>query len=158
MRFPLTDEQRSIQKAVREFARGEFDDERILDLNAAGQYPRDLLKKACRLEFVGVCYPESCGGLSGSPLDQVLVIEELCRKDSSVGIALGMADTGAELIGALGRDDQKRQYLPRLAAGKMLTTAICIASPLSCPFSPSPPLPAKRDTSISTPSILSGVE
>ena len=124
MRFALSDEQRSIQKAVREFARGEFDDERILELNAAGQYPRDLLKKACRLEFVGVCYPESCGGLAGSPLDHVLVVEELCRKDSSVGVALGMADQGAELICALGRDDQKRQYLPRLAAGKMLAAVV----------------------------------
>ena len=124
MRFTLTEEQKYIQKAVREFTRGEFDEDQILQLLEKRDFPRSLLQKACRLDFIGVCYPEQFGGQACGAMDQVLVVEELCRKDSSVGIALSMADAGAEIIGAWGDDKQKEKILPDLAKGKMLSTVL----------------------------------
>ena len=130
MRFTLTEEQKYIQKAVREFTKGEFDEDQILGLLENRDFPRDLLKKACKLDFIGVCYPERFGGQGCGLMERVLVIEEFCRKDSSAGIALSLADAGAEVICAWGDDTQKKKYLPDLAKGKMVTA---VSSAISTP-------------------------
>lgn len=124
MKFTLTDEQKYIQKAVREFTRGEFDEDHILELLQKRDFPHQLLKKACNLDFIGVCYPEQFGGQACAMMDQVLIVEEFCRKDSSVGIALGLADAGAEIVCAWGTDEQKKRLLPALAKGKMVSTVL----------------------------------
>ena len=124
MRFTLTEEQKSIQKAVREFTRGEFDEDMVLELLAKGDFPHGLLQKASSLDFIGVCYPESCGGQDCGPMEQVLIIEEFCRQDSSVGVALSMADAGAEIVCAWGDDNQRKRILPALARGKMVATVL----------------------------------
>ena len=124
MKFMLTEEQRSIQRAANEFAKGEFDDDNILELLQGDRFPEKIWKKACKLGFVGLCYPEACGGQECSLMDHVLVVEALCRKDSSVGVALSLSDMGADLIKALGTEDQKKRYLPRLAKGKLMSSAL----------------------------------
>ena len=121
MKFKLTDEQTYIQRAVREFTKGEFDDDRILELVEKREFPLQLLKKAARLDFIGVCFPEHFGGQDCGLMEQVLIIEEFCRKDSSVGIALSTADAGAEIIWAFGDEDQKKRFLPALAGGKAVS-------------------------------------
>jgi alkylation response protein AidB-like acyl-CoA dehydrogenase len=124
MKILLSNEQRSIQRAVHEFTKGEFDEDTIPELLKKGRFPEKIWKKACELGFIGLCYPEEYGGQSCDMMDQTLVIEEMCRKDSSVGIALGLADMGAELICFLGSTDQKKKYLSRIAKGKLLSVAI----------------------------------
>ncbi len=62
MNFDLTAEQKEIQKAADDFAKGEFDKEVILDLERNHQYPFVYLKKAAPLGFVGIHYPEAYGG------------------------------------------------------------------------------------------------
>ncbi len=124
MKFTLSNEQRSIKRAVHEFTKGEFDEDKILALLHEGRFPEKIWKKACALGFVGICYPEEYGGQQCGAMDQILVIEALCTKDSSVGIALSLADMGAELICALGAAGQKKKYLPRLSKGKLLSTAL----------------------------------
>lgn len=124
MKFTLTEEQRYIQNAVREFTRGEFDEDLILELLGKSDFPQKLLKKACELDFIGVCYPEQFGGQACGMMEQVLIIEEFCRKDSSVGIALGSADAGAEIVCAWGSDEQKKRLLPALAKGKMVSAVL----------------------------------
>lgn len=124
MKFMLTEEQRSIQGAANEFAKGEFDDDNIIELLQGDQFPENIWKKACKLGFVGLCYPEECGGQECTLMDQVLVIEALCRKDSSVGVALSLVDMGADLIRELGNEDQKKRYLPQLAKGKRMSSAL----------------------------------
>jgi alkylation response protein AidB-like acyl-CoA dehydrogenase len=121
MEFPLTNEQKYIQKAVREFARGEFDDDQILELLQGGSFPQTLLKKACKLDFIGLCYPENCGGQGCGLMEQVLVIEELCRKDSAAGIALSTVDAGAEVIAIFGNEKQQKKYLPPFTKGKAIS-------------------------------------
>ena len=62
MNFDLTEEQKEIQKAADEFAKGEFDKEVILDLERSHQFPLAFLKKACQLGFIGIHYPDAYGG------------------------------------------------------------------------------------------------
>jgi len=122
MDLDLTREQRDIQKAAREFARGEFDPDLVLACDRNQEFPGPVWKKACALGFVGVHYPESCGGQELGLLENALIAEAFCRQDSGMGAALTLADFGAEMVLARGDDAQKKEVLTRLAAGEALMT------------------------------------
>ena len=56
MNFDLNEEQKGIQKAADEFAKGEFDKEVALELERNHQFPFAILKKASRLKFTGILH------------------------------------------------------------------------------------------------------
>jgi len=118
MDFNLTKEQADIQKAAREFARGEFDPDRILEWDRKQEFPFSIWKRACDLGFQGVHFPETYGGQGLELLDHALIIEVFCRQDSGIGLAMALSDFGAEMLLAHGTDEQKRKVLPFLAQGK----------------------------------------
>ena len=118
MDFNLTKEQADIQKAAREFARKEFDPDRILEWDRNQEFPVSIWKKACDLGFQGVHFPESYGGQGLELLDHTLIIEAFCRQDSGIGIAMALSDFGAEMVLAHGTEEQKKQILPFLTQGK----------------------------------------
>jgi len=122
MDFNLTKEQADIQKAAREFARGEFDPDRILEWDRNQEFPVSIWKRACDLGFQGVHFPESYGGQGLELLDHALIIETFCRQDSGIGLAMALSDFGAEMVLAQGTDEQKRKVLPFTAQGKGLMT------------------------------------
>ena len=122
MDFDLTREQRDIQKAAREFARGEFDPDLALACDREQEFPHPVWKKACKLGFTGVHYPEAYGGQGLGLLENALIVEALCRQDSGMGAALALADFGAEMILARGDEAQKKDVLARLTAGEALMT------------------------------------
>ena len=62
MDFELTQEQKDIQKAAREFIQGEYDKEKILEWEQTHTYPKEIWKKAAKLGFIGIHYPEEYGG------------------------------------------------------------------------------------------------
>ncbi len=118
MDFNLTKEQADIQKAARDFARGEFDPNRILEWDHDHVFPGSIWKRACDLGFQGVHFPESYGGQGLELLDHALIIEAFCRQDSGVGTAMALSDFGAEMVLEHGTDEQKKKVLPFLAQGK----------------------------------------
>lgn len=122
MDFSLTKEQMDIQKAAEEFARGEFDPDRILEWDQKQAFPEPVWKKACELGFIGAHFPEAWGGQGLDVLDQSIIIEAFCRRDSGVGIALGLSDFGSEMVLASGNDRQRKSVLPALAQGKGVST------------------------------------
>jgi alkylation response protein AidB-like acyl-CoA dehydrogenase len=122
MDFNLTKEQIDIQKAAAEFAGGEFDPDLILEWDRKQEFPVTLWKKACDLGFVGAHFPEVYGGQGLEFLDQALILEAFCRRDSGVGIALGLSDFGSEMVLLHGKDAQKTEVLPALAHGTGFST------------------------------------
>ena len=74
MDFDLTREQLDIQKAAREFARGEFDPDLVLACDGNQEFPMAVWKKACELGFMGVHYPEACGGQGLGLLDSTMIV------------------------------------------------------------------------------------
>jgi alkylation response protein AidB-like acyl-CoA dehydrogenase len=122
MDFNLTKEHLDIQKAAREFARGEFDPELVLEYDGNQQFPTALWKKASEFGFTGVHYPEEYGGQGLGLFENALIVEAFCRQDSGMGIALALSDFGSELILAHGNRDQKKKVLLAAAQGKALLT------------------------------------
>jgi alkylation response protein AidB-like acyl-CoA dehydrogenase len=121
MDFELTDEQKDIQRAAREFAQGEFDKELALELEKNHAFPKSIWKKACELGFIGLHFPEAYGGQDLGILENTLVVEEFCRQDSGIGIALTLADFSSEVILRFGSEAQKEKYLPPVTRGEAIS-------------------------------------
>lgn len=124
MEFELSEEQKDIQRAAEEFARGEFDPDLALELDQKGIFPETIWKKATRLGFIGIHYPEEVGGQGLSLLESLLITEAFCGRDSWIGSALSLVDLGSDLILKFGSKDQKEKFLPPLIKGeKQMTVA-----------------------------------
>jgi alkylation response protein AidB-like acyl-CoA dehydrogenase len=96
--FDLNEEQKGIQKAADEFTRGEFDKEVPLELERNHQFPFAIPKKACDLGFIGIHYPEEYGGQGCGTLENALIVETFCRRDSGIGVCLSIANFSSEII------------------------------------------------------------
>ena len=122
MDFELTEQQRDVKKAAKEFAEGEFDRELALKLEREHTFPWETWKKACELGFVGIHFPEECGGGGYGVMENSLVVEEFCRVDSGIGIALSVADFSTEIILRFGTQEQKKKYLTPITEGKAISS------------------------------------
>jgi len=122
MEFKFNKEQEAIQKAAREFAKGEFDKEIALEHERNHTFPSEIWKKACELGFMGIHYPEKYGGQEYGVFENILVVEEFCRQDSGIGVALSLADFSSEIILRFGNDQQKEKYLIPLTKGEAISS------------------------------------
>lgn len=119
--FELTKAQKGIQKAAKDFAKGEFDKELAYELERDNEFPKDIWEKAAELGFIGIHFPEEYSGGSMGLLESVLIAEEFCRKDSSIGGALVHASFASECLLRFGSDKLKSTYLPKIAEGEILS-------------------------------------
>jgi len=117
MIIDLTNEQKEIRKAAREFAQGEFDPLKAMELDERHEFPRDLYKKAAELGFIGLDYPEEYGGGGAGVLENTLTIEGFCQADSGIGMAIHLAYLPAKIVRQFGNDSQKKRILPKVASG-----------------------------------------
>jgi len=126
MDFELTDEQKDIKRAAREFAEKTFPEvAEECDLNET--FPRDLWKMACDLGFVGTFIDEAYGGPGLGFLEHALIAEEFARVDAGCGTIIH-ATLGSEFILLFGREEQKKKYLPLLPRGEAIM-AMAITEP-----------------------------
>jgi alkylation response protein AidB-like acyl-CoA dehydrogenase len=119
----LNKSQLQIQKAVRDFVKGEFKQEVIEELVEANAFPETIWKKAAELGFIGIHFPEAYAGAGLGVFENALIAEELCRGDSSVGCCLARAGYGTELLLRFGTETQKLAWLPKVAEGSVLFCA-----------------------------------
>ena len=121
MDFELTKSQKEIQKAAKDFARGEFDKDLALELDRKHEYPEKIWKKAADLGFIGVHFPEEYSGQGLGVLENILIAEEFCSRDSTIGSAVILSSFASECILRFGSNELKEKFLPPVAEGKMLS-------------------------------------
>ena len=120
----LDDEIEMIRDQFRRFA-----DERVVPF-AHGWHlrdeliPLDLIAQLAEMGVFGLTIPEEFGGLGLSKASMVVVSEELSRGYIGVGSLATRSEIAAELILCGGTPDQKAQWLPGLASGAILPTAV----------------------------------
>jgi alkylation response protein AidB-like acyl-CoA dehydrogenase len=117
MDFSLTKEQKDIKKAAAEFARGEFLPELVLECESNHRFPREVYKKAGELGFIGLDYPEGVGGGGLGVTENVLVIEEFCKADSGMGMAIHLAYLPAKIVKIFGTREQHEKFLAPMVKG-----------------------------------------
>jgi short/branched chain acyl-CoA dehydrogenase len=120
MLFDLSDDHRLIQETVRDFARQEVAPV-AEELDREKRFPYEIVAKLGELGLMGIPFPEEYGGAGGDSLAYALAVEELTRVDSSVAITMcAHTSLGTQPIYLFGTEEQKREYLPDLCAGRKL--------------------------------------
>ena len=120
MNFELTEEQNELKRAAHEFAEKEFKPEIAREYDRKEEFPADLYKKAAKLGFIGLRFAEEYGGQGYGHFENLLVTEEFCRADSSLGHALSSGILGSDYILLHGNEEQKKKYLSKVARGEWM--------------------------------------
>ena len=120
MNFEFTDEQKMIQKLVREFAEKEIAPT-VQERDEKEEFSREIYDKIGELGLCGIFFPEEYGGSDGSYTSYIIANEELSKVDDAV--AAGYASSislCAWPIWKFGTEEQKKKYLKPLAEGTKL--------------------------------------
>lgn len=86
--------------------------------------PDETLNKMAELGVFSIAIPESYGGLGMGKVAMCVVTEELSRGFLAAGSLGTRAEIAGELIRLGGTEEQKKKYLPEIASGNLLTTAV----------------------------------
>jgi short-chain 2-methylacyl-CoA dehydrogenase len=120
MDFMLSEEHEALRATVEDFARKEVAPV-IGELYERGEFPYELVARMAGMGLFGLPIDEEHGGMGGDYFALCLALEELARVDSSVAITLEAGvSLGAMPLYRFGTDEQKRRWLPALAAGEKL--------------------------------------
>jgi hypothetical protein len=118
--FSLTPEQIAVREAARDFARGEVDPV-VDEIDESQRFPREVIRKAGELGFLGVIFPEDYGGAGLGYVEYVLVVTELSKVDPSVGISVAAHNSlCTNHIFKFGDEEQKRRWVVPLARGEKI--------------------------------------
>ncbi|MBA3540816.1 MAG: acyl-CoA dehydrogenase family protein [Deltaproteobacteria bacterium] len=127
MNFTFTEEQDALVQAAREFARKEIIP-KAAHFDETGEFPRDILEKAWKLNLMNVEVPTEYGGLGGSCLDNCLVQEEISFGCSGINTSMAANSLGATPLLVAGTEAQKTEYLGRLTRD-FVFSAYCCSEP-----------------------------
>lgn len=117
--YRLTDEQRRLKTAARDFAQNELLPIATRIERAGEPLPRDVLALMAERGFMGLDIPEAYGGLGLDTLSCALILEELASVWFSAGTYPMTLLTGPLLFA--GTEAQKSEYLPKVASGELIT-------------------------------------
>jgi len=127
MDFSFTEEQEMLRKIARDFLTTECPKDLVRQMVKDEKgYTPELWKKMAELGWMGLIIPEEYGGIGGSFLDVVVLLEEMGR-------ACLPGPFFSSLIGTLaileaGNEPQKKELLPKIAQGELLST-LAISEP-----------------------------
>jgi butyryl-CoA dehydrogenase len=116
----LTEEQKLLQKTVREFAESEVKP-LAKELDETARFPRETFKKAAQLGLTGISFPEAEGGAGFDHISYSIVIEEISRCCASTGVILSVQNSlYCDPIHRFGTDEQKKRFLIPFARGEKI--------------------------------------
>ncbi|WP_088341442.1 acyl-CoA dehydrogenase family protein [Robiginitalea sediminis] len=128
MNFTLTEEQRMVQQAARDFAQTELLPG-VIERDEKQEFPAEAVRKMGELGFMGMMVDPQYGGSGLDTLSYVLVMEELSKVDASASVVVSVNNSlvcwGLETYG---NEEQKAKYLTRLATGEIIG-AFCLSEP-----------------------------
>ncbi len=120
----LDDTLTAIREEMRKFADSEVMPQAQAWHRSNSYIPLDILAQMSELGVFGLTIPEEFGGLGLGKESMCVVSEELSRGYIGVGSLGTRSEIAAELIMGGGTEEQKRKWLPKLASGEVLPTAV----------------------------------
>ena len=120
MDFELSEDQKAVQRMVREFAEQEIAPV-ARELDEREEFPAQIVAKLSGLGLMGILFPKEYGGADMDYITYALILEELGRYDASVALTVESHNSlCSNHIYLAGTETQKREYLPQLTSGKVL--------------------------------------
>jgi len=128
MHFELSEEQKMIRQAARDFAQAELKPG-VIERDEHQKFPAEQIKKLGELGFLGMMVSPQYGGSGMDAISYVLVMEELSKIDASASVVVSVNNSlvcyGLEKYGS---EEQKQKYLVPLAKGEKIG-AFCLSEP-----------------------------
>src|SRR3954470_21408150 len=113
-----TDEQKAITEMVRQFV-----DEQILPkaehYDHEDEFPAPIVEQMRELGLFGVTIPEEYGGMGLDLTTYAMIVEELSRGWISISGIVNTHFIGSYLLMKFGTEEQRQEYLPRMATGEI---------------------------------------
>jgi alkylation response protein AidB-like acyl-CoA dehydrogenase len=127
MNFSLTEDQHAFIASARAFSAG------VLAPNASmwdaeAIFPKDALRQAGELGFMGMYAPEAAGGLGMNRLDASMIVEELSRGCTATAAFLTIHNMATSMVGKYCTDRVIEQWCPDLVLGTKLAS-YCLTEP-----------------------------
>jgi short/branched chain acyl-CoA dehydrogenase len=120
----LSEEEKLFQSTVRRFARDEIGPH-VREMDEAGVFRKEIIRQFFELGLMGIEIPEEFGGQAGTFFQCVMAVEELSAVDPSAGVIVDVQNTIVNnAILRWANADQKKRYLPRLAADTVSSYAL----------------------------------
>ncbi len=140
----LTEEHLQIREMVREFAVREVAPI-ARELDEKKRFPHETIPKLAELGLLGVPFPQEYGGAGLDHVAYMIVVEELSRACGTTGITVAAhTSLGTYPIYAFGTEEQRRRWVPRLAAGECLA-AFALTEPGAGSDAKATKVSARRD-------------
>ena len=118
MNFELTEEQRMIQQAARDFAVNECLPG-VIERDNAQRFPKEQIEKLAALGFMGMMVDPVYGGGGMDTISYVLAMEEISKIDASVSVCMSVNNSLVCYgLQAYANEAQKQKYLVPLAQGQ----------------------------------------
>ena len=127
MDFSTSDRQEALRRSVRQFCEG-FPGAYWRDLERERAYPESFVRGMTEQGWLGALIPTDYGGLGLGIADAAAILEEVQRSGGNASAAHAQM----YVMGALlkhGSADQKRRYLPAIAAGELRLQAFAVTEP-----------------------------
>ena len=127
MQLALTEEQTLIQQTARQFS----DNELAANAEALDRHEgRDTflanLKSLAELGFMGLNVDANYGGTEAGIISFSLAISELARNCASTAVTTSVTNMVAEVIQAIGSEEQKQLFLPKICSGEYPAAGFCL--------------------------------
>ncbi len=127
MTYELTDAHKLIRETARRIAR-ERVAPRAPEMDESGEYPHDIFAAYRDVGLLGLTIPVEYGGSGAGFLALALAVEEVAKHCNSSALILLLSALSTQPINLGGSEEQKRQWLPRSAAGE-IKGAFCLTEP-----------------------------
>jgi alkylation response protein AidB-like acyl-CoA dehydrogenase len=111
-----SDEEAMILDVVRQLVK-ERVEPRAAEIDAKAEFPWDIKQLFAENDLLGIPFPAEYGGLGGSFVTYVKVVEEVSKACASSALIIAVQELGALPILIGGSDEQKRRWIPDLASG-----------------------------------------
>jgi alkylation response protein AidB-like acyl-CoA dehydrogenase len=93
---------------------------RAAEIDDTGEFPWDIKKLFAENDLMGVPIPEEYGGLGGTFVTYVKVVEEIAKACASSSLIVAVQELGMLPIMIAGNEEQKKRFLPKIASGEHL--------------------------------------
>ena len=127
MDYELSDAHKLIRDTARRVAREKVAP-RAAELDESGEYPQDIFAAYKDVGLLGLSIPQEYGGSGAGFLALALAVEEVAKYCNSSALILLLSALSTQPINLGGSEEQKRQWLPRSAAGE-IRGAFCLTEP-----------------------------
>ena len=128
MDFSIPAEQLFMRDRVRQFVEEELNPI-SLQVETSGEIPPEIVEKMRKLGLFGLSIPKKYGGLGLTTLEEIMAYEELTQTNACFRSRIGTSNSiGSMGILFDGTQEQKQNYLPKIASGKW-TAAFALTEP-----------------------------